>query len=309
MPISMLKEKTISDLAAVWHTEEISVVLPGMAGFVHSPSLGNKIRGALGHVLLASASLLVRNRKKCLWRRPSTLELFFRNSGFLQLGEFSSEIAHPFVFSTYGRTDGSLEVNMRIFGSACSRASSICDALIAALCHAVDWQQMLKDAPGFLPTAIEPSDVRHVRGQLDLPSAEHDSDDIWEMLFLSPLDCERGNPVDNPGLILLRLVRRLALLAPWFSISLAESYPDLVHEAEQALAQCEYASAGSYSVKGGHRFSNQLVVSPVFSVSNVSPSLAVALVLGEKTHIGRGANLGLGRYRLVRPDCSSLDEI
>jgi hypothetical protein len=284
-------------LSSAWREEELTITLPAMGAFAQSPSLGNKLRGALGDVLLKSASSDVLDRAACRWSRPSTADIFYGVGEKIALGDHDSAIARPFVlFANEGRNHA-LDVRLRIFGDATARAEAVFDALIAAVCHKVDWQTMTRDGPRYLPSRIAPSNVK-ARSYTEGFKPESLSDEA-DMIFLAAIDADRGNPATDPSIVLARLVRRLALIAPWFSTSLAQEYQALMELAEQThITIAEECSTPSPQL-GGHHRANTLAPPMRFHLSNIPPAFRLPLLIGERIHIGRGASMGLGRYRLI----------
>ncbi len=289
-------EGSLLDLAKSWRMDEIDVTLPGMAAFATSPSIGNKLRGSLGSVLLDSASAAVQNKRPCDWSRTSTAEIFFGSRPLLQLGNHSSEIAKPFVFETSGQKDGNLRVKLRIFGRACERTNAVADALITAIYKRIKWTDLAKDGPRFLPRKINPSNVKLTSNcPLDIDSP--DSSDI-ELIFLVPIDADRGNASISPLLILERIVRRTALLAPWHGMALTKAYEVLINAVGRlTIDTCEPTNTPAPGT-GGHHMKNRLSPPMRLVLSGPLKEILPALAICEYAHVGRGASLGLGRYSL-----------
>jgi hypothetical protein len=175
-------------------------------------SLGNKIRGALGTVLLRSASAAARERRPCDWDETCDLEMFFGRRKTVLLGSHASELAKPFVLSAHGLPNGELRIVLRLFGLACDRANAMADALVAALREHVHWSDLARDCGGFLPRLIDPENVAITAigalGVTEPPPAAI-------LIFHTPIDVERANPQAKPQQVIVRLMRRLALLTPW----------------------------------------------------------------------------------------------
>lgn len=292
------REATLGELAEVFRMDEIALVLPGMAAFASSSSLGNKLRGALGDVLLDSASTAVRARAPCDWPHTSTAEIFFGRRPLIRLGDHSSEIAKPFVFEARGRSDGGLSILLRIFGLARGRTDAVADALIVAVQERVRWGDLAKDGPRFLPRHVEPESVEVATNlALDVhplpPSAV-------ELVFLTPIDADRGDAARAPTVLLDRILRRVALLAPWCGNSLATAFAD-VGEAMRGLdVESFEATSAPAAGLGGHHFENRLSPPMRMRLSGSLQPIWPALAICELAHVGRGASLGLGWYRTAR---------
>lgn len=290
------REATLGEFAEVFLTDEITLVLPGMAAFASSPSLGNKLRGALGDVLLDSASAAVRARSSCDWPHTSTAEIFFGRRPLIRLGDHSSEIAKPFVFEATGRSDGSLSIVLRVFGMARERTHAIADALIVAVRERVRWSDLAKDGPRFLPRIIEPENVEVTKERaVDVSSM---APPAAELVFLTPIDADRGDAAANSTVVLERISRRVALLAPWHGISLAGVFASLgeaMHDLD--IESFEPTSAPTRGM-GGHHMENRLSPPMRLRLSGPLEAIWPALAICELAHVGRGASLGLGRYRI-----------
>ena len=287
---------TINDLWAAWRMEEITIALPGMAAFAGSPSLGNKLRGALGNTLLGSASQAVRDRKPCDWSHTSTAELFFGRRPLIRLGDHDSEITPPFVFSHYGHGSGELIVRLIIFGEACGRTAAIADALVFALGNTVKWHKLAKDGPRFIPKPIVPDSVVVTQPALSEMSAEKDAG--FSIVFLTPIDGERGDAQNEPALVVERLARRIALVAPWHGVSLQRTFQSLLDELRSVPVQGVEPTSVVSPVVGGHRITNRLSPPLRLRFRSESPWFRKVIAMGAHTHVGRGASLGLGRYRI-----------
>lgn len=294
--MSGIQEATLAGLVDIWRMDRIEINLPGMGEFVRSPSLGNKLRGALGRVLLSHASSSISQRRPCDWRSTSTAEIFFGKRPLIRLGDHDSEIACPYAFQMRALTNDALEVGLNVFGRARDRTASVTDGLIAALCEKVAWHHLARDHGLFVPKSISPGyvRVRQLRFSSGNPPLKNDA----EITFLTPIDADRGNVSDDPAMILRRLVRRVALVAPWHGISLKSVLASL----DQAVAETRILSTEETSLltglTGGHHFANRLAPPVRLRLAVPGEELLHLLNLGTCTNVGRGAALGLGRYRL-----------
>ncbi len=282
-------------LSQNWRMVEIEVDLPGMAGFTASPSLLNKLRGALGEIFLLSASEAVRMRQPCDRPYTSTAEIFFGRRPQIRLDGFDSEVAKPFVLWATGDRTGKLVLHMRIFGIGCERANAVADALPQAI-PAIKWRELARDVTASFPPKVTISSIRVTERFLLLDKRPGDA----KLLFLSPLDAERGNVAEHPELILRRLLRRLALVAPWHGISMATNFDSMASETigGAAIELVDYSCVTS-AERGGQHMANALTAPAMWQLKNATTELRLALQMGTLTHIGRGSSIGLGRYRMT----------
>lgn len=286
---------TLSTLVEHWQTADVDITLPGMAGFAAASSLGAKIRGAIGKVLLQSASAAVLREVPCDWASTCAAEVFFGKRSSIVLGDCASQIATPFVLDARAERNGALTVTVRLFGLAAAYAEVMAAAAVAALRTLVDWENLARDGAGFLPRQINPSDV--VMRQAGAPDVSAMPPETF-LVFRTPNDAERGDPVREPRLLLNRLIRRLALLAPWCGVSLAAAFADLQACVDRAEIELVEIVAAPVSAIGGHKHHNKVAPPGRYRVAALTEPLWTAQVLGTQTHIGRGANVGLGRYVL-----------
>ncbi len=283
-----LDDGGLAALAAAWRHDDIAVALAGMAGFAGSPSLLNKVRGALGTVLLAAASPGVLQRRGCDWPQTCAAEVFFGRRRLYRIAGHDSELTKPFVLSA--APDGQdLVIGMRIFGIATDWTAAVSEALVTALRRHVNWALLARDGAWRVPPIVT---VVAVTRQVACRPVPIDSlPDRVDVVFRTATDSERG----GSGLPAL-MARRLALVAPWQRVAAGTVHDD----SERALAIAAWREGDPSSVavpaRGGHRMHGQLAIPPAMSIDR--PTLGVLTVLHLVTlcNIGRGASLGLGRF-------------
>lgn len=288
----------VHDYTAAWSHDEIEVRLAGMADFADCPSLLNKTRGALGCVLLASASEAVRDRRPCNWTRPCAAEVFFGARPLVRVGDHDSEIAKPFVLAAEA-VGADLAIRLRVFGLARDWSGTVAEALVAALRDEVRWHLLARDLarPAPCVTVIEGVRLATLIG-LPPPTA---APATAEIAFRTPISAARGDPGRDAGLLSAAMARRLALMAPWHQVSAAAIHPALV----AALAFVERATPvrrqdhEQKSTLAGHRYLNRTSAPARLALAGPSVATVTALRMSELTHVGRGASLGLGSFVLT----------
>ena len=291
---------SFADLAEGWTSAVVEVDLQGMGAFAGVPNLLNKVRGAWGDALLAGASEAVRNGHPCTWSPPCAAEAFFGRKPAIRIGAADSEITKPYVLSAE-RKGQHLLVRLRIFGFADLWTQPAAHALAEALRARVRWDLLARDDGLFVPKRIEIDDLRVVSDEricLSLPP------EACQVCFLTPLDAERGALDERPCLLFERLARRMSMLARWYDLSIETPW----HELEEAWRGCHYElpEEGTFAgtrppARGGHRLRNAMSPHRVVDISGPLETLWPLLRLGELAHVGRGANIGLGRYLIADP--------
>ncbi len=286
---------TLADFADAWLHHDIIATLPGMAAFVAAPSLLNKVRGALGTALLASASDAVKARRPCDWPQTCTAEVLFGSRPLIRLDGHDSQIATPFVLAGRSQPDGSLALSLRVLGLASEWSQSAAAAFATALSTGVRWDQLARDAGRPAP--------RHIRidGLRIVPTRKpaHPAPGALIMVFRTPVAVERANIADDPQLLLGAMSRRLALLAPWFGLTPSGVLDAATVASKSGKILIDEPLAKFQPGYGGHRMRNRLAWPPVLRVISSSADLQIMLQLAAFSHVGRSASTGLGRFDIV----------
>jgi len=278
-------------LASVWRQCTINLVLEGMAGFAHSPSLLNKVRGSFGRVLVERGSQFVRDRKPCQWNPVCGAEVFFARKPIVKIGPYSSEITKPYILRV-SSDQKNLVISLGMFGVAGEWRREVEACLIEALQSRVRWKNLAKDVTETVPDFVRVlSSVNTSIDSLEISSPPLET----RISFLTPVDAERGVFIEQPYLIFERLMRRIYMMARWHFLELDQSWEEM----SKMWRGCEYcfeASTMSKFVIGGHKFSNRITSGHALKISGNLDKLWPLLVFGQATNVGRGANVGLGHF-------------
>lgn len=286
-------------LMRCWREDRVLFRLPGMAGFAAAPSLLNKVRGAWGAVLLESGSVQVRQRRPCGWKRACAAEIFFGARPLLEVAGQVNEITKPYVLEA-GRRGGDLVIVLRIFGLAGDWRREAVMAMAQALRGSVRWRDLARDGGLFVPRVVDVAEPRERRLEGLSPVAGKGEE--AQLVFLAPVDAETGRLRDAPWLLFERLRVRLAMVARWHDLDLSESWGRL----EEDWLGCSYevsevslpARRDAGMARGGHRFRNRVDRPVRIVMAGALGNLWPLLELGRRVHVGRGASIGLGAYRL-----------
>ncbi|CAG0997500.1 hypothetical protein MYXO_02786 [Myxococcaceae bacterium] len=288
----------IDELVAAWKSTTITLRLAGMAAFADAPSIGNKLRGALGTVLLGSASQAVKERKPCTWRTACTAEVFFGRRPIVAVAGERNEVPKPFALWAEKTNDGALLVKCRIFGFARSRTSAVAGALVTAVGDRVFWDLLAQDVGASGLASTNPQDVRE-EDDAFLPGEPPEEAEID---FVSAFDAERGEMLTSPSLLAGRLVARVALVGLWHGIDTRSSASAMLSSEDcNWRIETEELVGRAFRAKGGQRFANRVNRPASFRIAGDLSAIWPVLKLGELAHVGRGTTVGLGRYRLSVP--------
>ena len=284
------RDVTLEELASVWTEARVSAVIPGHADLANDVVLLRRIRGGIGRLLLQSASPEAIAGAPCPWEPPCALDVLFREQG--RAG--ARGIPKPFVLSAT-RKGWDLVVTLTLFGFAVDWAPVAAHALTAVLTQGIDWRGQ---RPGlFLPPArvgrvatagfdcIEP-----VPGRSQIA-----------IEFVTPLMDETEDLVDRPTMILTRAAWRIAALAAWQGVRLIGDDGRLRAELDGVrcdASQLKQFTAARHSGRGQRGF-NVPVLTGVLVINDPAPVVWVLLAIGQRTHVGKGAVEGFGRFVVV----------
>jgi hypothetical protein len=251
--------------------------------------LPGRLRGALGRVLLRSASAAARDQQPCPWTPPCALDVLMGRHGEAESG---IAIPPPWLLRV-ARNELGLTVSLTVIG------------------FATDWIEVAAEA---LVTALREGDVLGPGSSLEPTSrvtTMHDGIAVPEsatralLTFETPLSLRSGpSGTAGSGSLLPSLFRRLNGLARWQDA-------ELVTEERRAIAAILPGSAvhrldreppeGWFrrSMRQQRTLPVDTVGRPVLLLTGPNvPLVLPALTLGELCHAGARPSLGLGRYRL-----------
>jgi hypothetical protein len=278
----------LEQLAEQWVAATVEMSVQGHGALKDDLVLMNRIRGALGRMLMAGASAEAIAGKPCPWSPPCALDLLFREQA--RLGG-KHGIPKPWVLAL-DRRGFDLVVRVTLFGIAVEWAGVVAHTLAVALRDHIDWKQRAPTL--FLPKAtIERVAVKQTNGVV-LPRVRASA----VLDFITPLDAAGDDPLDRPATVVGRLARRIDLLARWMEMEIDADWRSL----SRLWNDLAYDAAGLARRRLDRRSGRD---PRDFQLGLVSGSLGIAgelgpiwplIVLGQLCHAGRGATAGLGRY-------------
>lgn len=277
----------LDELTSIWSEAHVSALIPGHATLANDVVVLRRIRGALGQELLRSASPEAVAGTACPWQPPCALDVLFREQG--RVG--ARGIPKPFVLAAT-RKNQDLIVSVTLFGFAVDWAPAVAQALTAVLAHRIDWQNQRSRV--FLPPArvervttvgFEGLDPLPLRPEIDLE-------------FATPMVDEDGDLLERPTMILTRLTWRIAALAPWHGVALVDEGGRLRSEIDRLssdVTRLRTLSAPRRSGRAGQRFKVPTLVG-ILGIFDPPLGLGPLLAIGQRTHVGKGAVEGFGRF-------------
>ena len=135
----------LDGLAGRWRAARIRAVVPGHGPLAGEVVVMNRIRGAVGAVLMEGASAEAVAGQPCPWQPPCALDVLFREQG--RIGGRHG-LPKPWVLAL-DRRGSDLIVTLTLFGFAADWSDVVRQALAMALRRRIDWRDC---APGlFLP--------------------------------------------------------------------------------------------------------------------------------------------------------------
>ncbi len=295
--VNPARKVCINELSAIWQASAIEATIPGLGALIDVPNLLAKIKGAWVTALLQGASVEARNNKPCAFRPVCSYEALYKEQGAIEFDPRQiNQIPKPFVFEA-DRHGQNLVVRLILFGFANEWKQGAGHCLVHCLHNLVRWKTLADGL--FIPTPVQIQD-----SQITEPNASQVNacpTDL-ELEFITPFDVERGDISEQPSLFMLRLARRIYGLSLWQGLKLDIDWQAL----HQASLNSDFEIVDSNKIsnlKTGSKRQNRKWVKPVRRATILISGAILheylpLLVLGQQTHIGRGATSGLGRYKL-----------
>jgi hypothetical protein len=282
----------LDELRDRWFAVRIGVQVPGYGALACDMGALRKIRGALGAVLLRSASEEVRSGLPCPWDPPCACDVLFREQ--LRSGGRHG-LPKPWVLSA-DRQGQDLIVTLTLFGFAADWAPAVSAALVEALVGEVRWATVQPAL--FLPRAsVEAVAVRELPPIALIPAPP-----AVEIDLVTPLDAESVDARDRPDSILGRLGRRVSMLAAWQGCLVDVRWDEFVDGCRSlafGTSGLRLMKTSRRSGRGRQNFSQPMLAGSLL-VEGKLGLVWPLLQLAEHVHVGRGATMGFGRVA-VRP--------
>lgn len=278
-------------LAAGWRMARIELIAAGAGAITRNPNAPAKLRGAWGRALAEEASKEAVEGKPCPWPAPCAYDVFFNNQGRVTS---RLEIPKPFVISLEPVEDTrDLRIVLTLFGIATDWAGEASCALIRAARSGLD------GAEGRRPLEIISRDVALTEGA---PLADLSAGAI--LRFESPVSLRQGGQHHvTPGSMITSLANRINGLARWQGARLSLDPEALKAEAEALGARAEWRDAETSSWRRQSRAQGRRTqfegVTGDLLLPAPGPGVTALLSIGEWTHLGSRAALGMGRYHLL----------
>jgi len=294
----------ISDLVSAWDISTIELALLSEsheAARIRAPDplFIDRLRGAVGNVLLRAASPQARRRQPCPWDPPCTLDVFFGRRKLTA----GLDLPKPFVMGVEADGDDPSvwHLTVTIFGTAGDWAPALADALSQSLTEGI---HPPRDRRG-PPDRFTVMDRTLIANPPALAPSAAPADAL--LTFATPLVQDRqGAPLLDVGALLTGLGNRISGLARWMDLQLDADWSSL---REEARSRPWHADAMTpITLERGSGFSKTGVLkgfSGSLLIRELGDDLLTLLTLGTTCHAGARAALGFGRYSLLIVDRDS----
>ena len=283
-------------LSEKWQCLDIALMVKDYGMLATHPALLQKLRGAIGRVLMGAASKDSLDQKVCPWQPPCANDVFFGPKPMIKLTRHTHEIPKPFTLSAIQK-GRDLWLTVSLFGFAREWASEMRSALVRAVRERINWKALAGDM--FLPLTME-LHVKMIEKTLRLSSKLPDR---VILNFVTPIDCKNTDPADHPQSVLSRLVHRVFLLARWHEVQIDTDWKALSHCWRSVIADVDTQKT-QIQARHSQRSHSRYTIHSRLVRLDLDGDLAAlwpVLVIGEHAHVGRGTTAGLGKYQLRFP--------
>lgn len=274
----------LSEFASVWVDRTIQLRVTGH-NMPAPVDLGAHLRRSFLGALGPGASPEAQRRAPCSWDPPCALDVFCRE----QLRHRGAGLPKPYVLWAE-RHRGDLFVTMRIFGMANDWGAAASEALVIGLRTSLPWTRLGASGVQIVDRTENWHSPQRLPGDPGTLALE----------FTSPMDVSASTKPDAPHAILARLLYRIDAIGRWSGAALSDV---ALNECQEAIKAAQYTWSGiEFSRhlsqnRHGQRRCDQTLIGCLL-VSEIPPVLALLLMLGTRTGIGRKTNEGLGRLWL-----------
>lgn len=281
-----VRQASAAEFAAQFYAQHVVVHLPSHPPSSPAHDIAGAVRGTLGHVLMAQASADARAGRPCPFRPACTFDVAWRE----RRHDRGLAIPKPFVIGIDTQADG-WDIVMTIFGMATQWTLPLADALLSALDRGV----ALPDGSA-LPAHGLCREIFEIEGLPDV------SGRFMHLEFQTPLRwrAEGGRPF-NLATFLSMLANRVRGIALWHRLDLQEDW----HSLPDIARQVEVDAIGLHPYDGRRKSGRQ---GRVHGIEGYEGQVSLfgdlmfcshLLSVGAHAHVGSGASLGFGRYRLL----------
>jgi hypothetical protein len=290
----------IADLLAAFHTVRITAIVSGAGLVAAHPGLLPKLRGALGHALL-NGGCEGAPRGACKCHPACAAAVLFGPKPKITIGGITQEVSKPYVIAAARHGGRDLALSVTLFGMAAPYAAAARQALGEAVTGGVPWKLLGGDVRLSLP-ASEPA---LISSSVTIESALESGrpPDCATLEFVTGLELNnRGGDALTGHDIFRRLAVRASLIAPWCRIDLVQDVAGLRENWDALTVGMDLpedaAEQPRASSRTGTAWQSRTRL-PLVRLTGALEEIWPYLALGEKTHIGRGAVAGSGRYVLA----------
>ena len=278
---------TLSGLAARWRAVRVTLLLHRAAAGAGIPGLAGRLRGALGHVLMESASAPALAGDPCSFVPACALDILFRPRPGVTPG---LERPKPFVLRLLPQGQD-LRIELILFGQATGLAGAVAEALTSAVPRTVTEGER----------RLPPVDDRWIDGVVPVDDLPAQGPVVLRLL--SPLSLRRGqDQVGSFPALVSSLGNRVSGLALWHGLRVEADWQMLRDHAhgirimDHSLRRAAWTRTSGR--QGGRRIPVRGLIGDIVLEGDLGP-LRPLLAIGELCHAGSRSTLGMGQFTVI----------
>ena len=279
---------SVTDLADAFADQTVLFRLENCRPFAME-EFGTHLRRSFLGALGPAASEAARVGRPCSWDPPCALDVFCRE----QLrGPRGDGLPKPYVVLCY--SDGcDLIVGVRVFGMAIDWFMAASEAMAQGLRMILPWNKVV-------PSLFEPPQITGRWIEMGRPAPRLGHGDAVRIVFSSRTDIGKTNPFETPHRLLSRMLRRVDGISRWNGFAITDTTGRAI---AKHMAGLRYDTSGlkrvTYSRPNAKKQCrvNHAVTGHLIVRGDLEPVWPV-LAMGERSHLGRGAVEGLGRFKI-----------
>jgi hypothetical protein len=289
----------IADVLVAFRSVQITAIISGAGPLVEHPGLLPKLRGAFGASLLDGACASAA-QGQCSCHPACGATILFAPKPHVIIDGVTTELAKPYCIAATRHGARDIALTVTLFGAATCMAGAARQAWGEAVTHGVPWDFLTKDMSLSLPSG-DPA-LMKITVRENGPMRTEVIPQTASLDFKTGIELNnRDECVLSSDDIFRRLIIRASLLAPWFGLKLQRDFSPLQQAWQRLDVHIEPGVEPVVRPRVSHRTGQSWASStlrPIVTLNGDLQEIWPYLLMGEQTHVGRGAVSGAGRYVL-----------